>query len=154
MKSIKIYIYLWIFWYFSQNFFDTETHNSQLMEKTEIQVERTWDLVRDSGQRKLTSSFQNHCTLHSVPVGAKPLSPRQCAPSRSIYLSRRLNSHWEILVTIHHLQDATEKVLILRKTVQDKVYLYVFHYYILYVKTVFQWRPLAEVGVSTQTEMN
>ena len=104
MKSIKIYIYLWIFWYFSQNFFDTETHNSQLMEKTEIQVERTWDLVRDSGQRKLTSSFQNHCTLHSVPVGAKPLSPRQCAPSRSIYLSRRLNSHWEILVTTHHLQ--------------------------------------------------
>ena len=74
------------------------------MEKTEIQVERTWDLVRDSGQRKLTSSFQNHCTLHSVPVGAKPLSPRQCAPSRSIYLSRRLNSHWEILVTTHHLQ--------------------------------------------------
>ena len=68
------------------------------------QVERTWDLVRDSGQRKLTSSFQNHCTLHSVPVGAKPLSPRQCAPSRSIYLSRRLNSHWEILVTTHHLQ--------------------------------------------------
>ena len=40
-----------------------------------------------------------------------------------------------------HLYDATEKVLILRKTVQDKVYLYVFHYYILYVKTVFQWRP-------------
>ena len=69
-----------------------------------FQVERTWDLVRDSGQRKLTSSFQNHCTLHSVPVGAKPLSPRQCAPSRSIYLSRRLNSHWEILVTTHHLQ--------------------------------------------------
>ena len=40
-----------------------------------------------------------------------------------------------------HLYDATEKVLILRKTVQDKVYLYVFHYYILYVKAVFQWRP-------------
>ena len=54
----------------------------------------------------------------------------------------------------HLYRDATEKVLILRKTVQDKVYLYVFHYYILYVKTVFQWRPLAEVGVSTQTEMN
>ena len=70
----------------------------------DFQVERTWDLVRDSGQRKLTSSFQNHCTLHFVPVGAKPLSPRQCAPSRSIYLSRRLNSHWEILVTTHHLQ--------------------------------------------------
>ena len=30
----------------------------------------------------------------------------------------------------------------MRKTVQDKVYLYVFHYYILYVKTVFQWRPI------------
>ena len=41
----------------------------------------------------------------------------------------------------HFCKDATEKVLILRKTVQDKVYLYVFHYYILYVKTVFQWRP-------------
>ena len=46
-----------------------------------IQVERTWDLVRDSGQRKLTYSSQNHCTS-----------------SRSVYLSRRLNSHlqkWE-----------------------------------------------------------
>ena len=42
----------------------------------------------------------------------------------------------------HLYRDATEKVLILRKTVQDKVYLYVFHYYILYVKTVFQWRPI------------
>ena len=41
----------------------------------------------------------------------------------------------------HLYRDATEKVLILRKTVQYKVYLYVFHYYILYVKTVFQWRP-------------
>ena len=36
--------------------------------------------------------------------------------------------------------DATEKVLILRKVAQDKVYLYVLRYYILYVKTVFQWR--------------
>ena len=80
-------------------------HHFWLVNPTDgVQVERTWDLVRDSGQRKLTSSFQNHCTLHSVPVGAKPLSPRQCAPSRSIYLSRRLNSHWEILVTTHHLQ--------------------------------------------------
>ena len=41
----------------------------------------------------------------------------------------------------HLFRDATEKVLILRKVVQDKVYLYVLRYYILYVKTVFQWRP-------------
>ena len=34
--------------------------------------------------------------------------------------------------------DTTEKVLILHKTVQGKAYLYVLHYYILYVKTVFQ----------------
>ena len=33
--------------------------------------------MRDSGQRKLTYSSQNHCTLHFVSVGAKPLSPRQ-----------------------------------------------------------------------------
>lgn len=46
-----------------------------------------------------------------------------------------------------HLYDATEKVLILRKTVQDKVYLYVFHYYILYVKTVFQCPRLTSDGV-------
>ena len=51
---------------------------------------------------------------------------------RNFYLSREDS---------HFCKDATEKVLILRKTVQDKVYLYVFHYYILYVKTVFQWRP-------------
>ena len=53
----------------------------------QIQVERTWDLVRDSGQRKLTYSSQNHCTS-----------------SRSVYLSRRLYSHWERSVIIHHLQ--------------------------------------------------
>ena len=52
-----------------------------------IQVERTWDLVRDSGQRKLTYSSQNHCTS-----------------SRSVYLSRRLNSHWKRFVITHHLQ--------------------------------------------------
>ena len=52
-----------------------------------FQVERTWDLVRDSGQRKLTYSSQNHCTS-----------------SRSVYLSRRLNSHWERFVVTHHLQ--------------------------------------------------
>ena len=37
-------------------------------------------------------------------------------------------------------RDATEKVLILRKVAQDKAYLYVLRYYILYAKTVFQWR--------------
>ena len=31
--------------------------------------------------------------LHFVPVGTKPLSTGQCVPSRSVYLSRRLNSH-------------------------------------------------------------
>ena len=41
----------------------------------------------------------------------------------------------------HFCKDATEKVLILRKVAQDKVYLYVLRYYILCVKTVFQWRP-------------
>ena len=41
-----------------------------------IQVEPLRDLARDSGQRKLTYSLQNHC-----------------APSRSVYLSRRLDSH-------------------------------------------------------------
>ena len=41
----------------------------------------------------------------------------------------------------HLFRDATEKVLILRKATQGKVYLYVLRYYILYVKTVFQWRP-------------
>ena len=46
----------------------------------------------------------------------------------------------------HLYRDATEKVLILRKVAQDKVYLYVLRYYILYAKTVFQWRP-EEVGV-------
>ena len=38
----------------------------------------------------------------------------------------------------HFYKDATEKVLILRKVAQDKVYLYVLCYFILYVKTVFQ----------------
>lgn len=42
--------------------------------------------------------------------------------------------------------DATEKVLILRKVAQDKVYLYALRYYILYVKTVFQWRRLRGRG--------
>ena len=72
---------------------------------------------------KLTYSYQNHC-----------------ASSRSVYLSRRLDSHWDKFATTHHLKDAAEKVLILRKVAQDKVYLYVLRYYILYAKTVFQWR--------------
>ena len=42
----------------------------------EIQVEQPRDLARDSGQRKLTYSLQNHC-----------------ASSRSVYLGRRLDSH-------------------------------------------------------------
>ncbi len=41
-----------------------------------FQVEQPRDLARDSGQRKLTYSLQNHC-----------------ASSRSVYLSRRLDSH-------------------------------------------------------------
>ena len=44
----------------------------------------------------------------------------------------------------HLYRDATEKVLILRKVAQDKVYLYVLRYYILYAKTVFQWRPIGD----------
>ena len=50
-----------------------------------------------------------------------------------------------------HLYDATEKVLILRKIAQDKVYLYVLRYYMLYVKTVFQWRLIGgekQAGIS------
>lgn len=47
----------------------------------------------------------------------------------------------------NRLTDATEKVLILHKTVQDKAYLYVLHYYILYVKTVFQCPRLTSDGV-------
>ena len=51
----------------------------------------------------------------------------------------------------HLFRDATEKVLILRKVAQDKVYLYVLRYYILYTKTVFQWRPIdgeKQAGIS------
>ena len=47
--------------------------------------------------------------------------------------------------------DATEKVLILCKTAQDKAYLYVLCYYILYAKTVFQWRPYEAVVQETVT---
>ena len=53
-----------------------------------IQVERPWDLACDSGQRKLTYSLQNHC-----------------ASSRSVYLSQRLDSHWDKFAVTHHLKE-------------------------------------------------
>ncbi len=52
-----------------------------------IQVEQLRDLARDSGQRKLTHSLQNHC-----------------ASSRSVYLSRRLDSHRDKFAVTHHLK--------------------------------------------------
>ena len=52
-----------------------------------IQVEQLRDLARDSGQRKLTHSLQNHC-----------------ASSRSVYLSRRLDSHRDKFDVTHHLK--------------------------------------------------
>ena len=54
----------------------------------ELQVEQLRDLARDSGQRKLTYSLQNHC-----------------ASSRSVYLSRRLDSHLDELAVTHHLKE-------------------------------------------------
>ena len=45
--------------------------------------------------------------------------------------------------------DATEKVLILHKTVQGKAYLYVLHYYILYVKQFFSALTLVGWGSSS-----
>ena len=56
--------------------------------KVQIQVEQPRDLARDSGQRKLTYSLQNHC-----------------ASSRSVYLSRRLDSHLDELAVTHHLKE-------------------------------------------------
>ena len=53
-----------------------------------IQVEQPRDLARDSGQRKLTYSLQNHC-----------------ASSRSVYLSRRLDSHWDKFAVTHHRKE-------------------------------------------------
>ena len=44
--------------------------------------------MRDSGQRKLTYSSQNHCTS-----------------SRSVYLSRRLDSHGDKFAVTHHLKE-------------------------------------------------
>jgi len=45
--------------------------------------------------------------------------------------------------------DATEKVFILHKAVQYKVFLFVLIYYIMCIKIVFQWRPL-DVTVQKQ----
>ena len=42
------------------------------------------------------------------------------------------------------LFDATEKVFILHKAVQYKVFLFVLIYYIMCIKIVFQWRPLPQ----------
>ena len=44
------------------------------------------------------------------------------------------------LVDNHRLKDATEKVFILHKAVQYKVFLFVLIYYIMCIKIVFQWR--------------
>ena len=46
-----------------------------------------------------------------------------------------------ILKIPRHLEDATEKVFILHKAVQYKVFLFVLIYYIMCIKIVFQWRP-------------
>ena len=62
----------------------------------------TWCVILVSESWHILLRITAH--LHFVPVGAKPLSPRQCAPSRSGYLSRSLNSHWERFVITHHLQ--------------------------------------------------
>ena len=46
-----------------------------------------------------------------------------------------------------HLKDATEKVFILHKAVQYKVFLFVLIYYIMCIKIVFQWRPYRGEGI-------
>ena len=50
-----------------------------------FQVERTWDLVRDSGQRKLTYSSQNHCTSTLRSGRRKTIvSQTMCAPAERL----------------------------------------------------------------------
>ena len=44
----------------------------------------------------------------------------------------------------HLYRDATEKVFILHKAVQYKVFLFVLIYYIMCIKKVFQWRPIGD----------
>ena len=48
----------------------------------------------------------------------------------------------------------------MRKVAQDKAYLYVLRYYILYANTVFQWRPIGgekqaciSVGVNSPADI-
>lgn len=45
-------------------------------------------------------------------------------------------------LVLHIYKDATEKVFILHKAVQYKVFLFVLIYYIMCIKIVFQWRPI------------
>ena len=42
--------------------------------------------------------------------------------------------------------DATEKVLFICKSIQNKAYLLTLQYYMLYVKLVFQWRRVCVWG--------
>ena len=58
-----------------------------------------------------------------------------------------LSRHARMCNSSHHLQDATEKVFILHKAVQYKVFLFVLIYYIMCIKIVFQWRPYRGEGI-------
>ena len=77
------------------------------------------------------------------------------SPSAHGMSAKELSSSAMLLPTPLASDDATEKVLILRKSAQDKVYLYVLRYYISYVKTVFQWRPsdTGDVGKTVDVRM-
>ena len=54
---------------------------------TVLQVERTWDLVRDSGQRKLTYSSQNHCTFYTSFRSAQNHCPLDNVCPRGAFIS-------------------------------------------------------------------
>ena len=58
-----------------------------------------------------------------------------------------LSRHARMCNSSPHLQDATEKVFILHKAVQYKVFLFVLIYYIMCIKIVFQWRPYRGEGI-------
>ena len=58
-----------------------------------------------------------------------------------------LSRHARMCNSSHHLQDATEKVFILHKAVQYKVFLFVLIYYIMCIKIVFQWRHYRGEGI-------
>ena len=52
-----------------------ESKNQSFNEADKIQVEQLRDLARDSGQRKLTHSLQNHCaSSRSVYLSGSPIS--------------------------------------------------------------------------------